>query len=80
MAVGASLVYAISFANNHFFKKSHTAGAVMTSGLVLIVPYGVKNTIHNKYIISLVTYRLLVLVCGHLHCQDKTHSVQLAAM
>ena len=51
MAVGASLVFAISFVNTHFLKESDTAGKVMTSGLVLIVPHGVRNAIYNKYII-----------------------------
>ena len=75
MAIGASLVFAISFANTHFFNESDTyffnesdthffnesdthffnefdtAGKIMTSGLVLIVLCGVRNTIYNKYII-----------------------------
>ena len=48
MAVGASLQYAITFDE---YKVFHIAGAVMTSGLVLIVLCGVRNTIYNKYII-----------------------------
>ena len=79
IAVGASLwipIY-ILFAN---LKQYTITGGIMTSGLVLIVVCGVRNTIHNKYIISLVMYRLLVLVCGHSHCQEKTHSVKLGVM
>ena len=48
MAVGASLVYTTEMDT---FEKIRTSGAVMTSGLVLIVLCGVRNTICNKYII-----------------------------
>ena len=49
MAVGASLPFGILFDE---YKVQHNApGPVMTSGLVLIVLCGVRNIIHNKYII-----------------------------
>ena len=49
MAVGASLIYAITF-DFLYNVFPNAMGPIMTSGLVLIVFCGVRNTIY-KYII-----------------------------